>query len=159
MSKHILIRVKTAATAREEDDAPLPSHDPLPDKYWIHTNYAIFLAAPHDFMAKMHQNYPPIFYDVGEYGNAWLLIKHEDALFALRHWEYFSNEGATPFPRDPNDYFYFIPIEIDPPHHRKYRNIVDPLFSRLRSIPPRQCSTHHKLDLMEQHQRQHDQSD
>jgi len=88
-----------------------------------------FLAAPHDFMAKMHQNYPPIFYDVGEYGNAWQLIKHEDALFALRHWEFFSNEGATPFPRDPNDYFYFIPIEIDPPHHRKYRNIVDPLFS------------------------------
>ncbi|HEY6130848.1 MAG TPA: cytochrome P450 [Halioglobus sp.] len=88
-----------------------------------------FLAAPHDFMARMHQDYPPIFYDVGDYGNAWQFIKHEDALFALRHWEHFSNEGATPFPRDPNDYFYFIPIEIDPPHHRKYRNIVDPLFS------------------------------
>ncbi len=88
-----------------------------------------FLAAPHDFMAKMHQNYPPIFYNVSEYGNAWQFTKHEDALFVLRSPEYFSNEGATPFPRDPNDYFYFIPIEIDPPHHRKYRNIVDPLFS------------------------------
>ena len=88
-----------------------------------------FLGAPHDFMASMHRDFPPIFYDVGEYGNAWQFTKHEDALFALRHWEYFSNEGATPFPRDPNDYFYFIPIEIDPPHHRKYRNIVDPLFS------------------------------
>ncbi|HTV98365.1 MAG TPA: cytochrome P450 [Steroidobacteraceae bacterium] len=88
-----------------------------------------FLAAPYDFMAKMHRDYPPIFYDVNDFGNAWQLIKHEDALFALRHWEYFSNEGATPFPRDPNDYFYFIPIEIDPPQHRKYRNIVDPLFS------------------------------
>jgi len=87
-----------------------------------------FLANPHDFMAAMHQNYPPIFYDVGDYINAWQLIKHEDALFALRHPEIFSNEGATPFPRDPDDYFYFIPIEIDPPHHRKYRNIVDPLF-------------------------------
>jgi len=88
-----------------------------------------FLASPHDFMAKLHQNNPPIFYDVSPYGNAWQLIKHEDALFALRHWENFSNEGATPFPRDPNDYFYFIPIEIDPPHHRKYRGIVDPLLS------------------------------
>jgi cytochrome P450 len=88
-----------------------------------------FLANPHDFMAKMHEKYPPIFYDIGSYINAWQLIKHEDALFALRHAEIFSNEGATPFPRDPNDYFYFIPIEIDPPHHRKYRNIVDPLFS------------------------------
>ena len=88
-----------------------------------------FLAAPHDFMAKMHEKYPPIYYDVGEYGNAWQVLKYEDALYVLRHPEYFTNEGATPFPRDPNDYFYFIPIEIDPPHHRKYRNIVDPLFS------------------------------
>jgi cytochrome P450 len=93
------------------------------------TTGAEFLAAPHDFMARLHQTRPPIFYDVSAHGNAWQLIKHEDALFALRHPEYFSNEGATPFPRDPDDYFYFIPIEIDPPHHRKYRNIVDPLFS------------------------------
>jgi len=92
------------------------------------TTGAEFLANPHDFMAAMHEKYPPIFYDVGEYINAWQLIRHEDALFALRHPEIFSNEGATPFPRDPDDYFYFIPIEIDPPHHRKYRNIVDPLF-------------------------------
>lgn len=72
---------------------------------------------------------PPIWYEVGPLGNAWALIKHEDALFALRHAELFSTEDATPFPRDPDDYFYFIPIEIDPPDHRKYRNIVDPLVS------------------------------
>ncbi len=93
------------------------------------TTGAEFLASPHDFMAKLHEKQPPIFYDVNDFCNAWQIIKHEDALFALRHPEYFSNEGATPFPRDPDDYFYFIPIEIDPPQHRKYRNIVDPLFS------------------------------
>lgn len=90
---------------------------------------AEFLANPHDFMAALHETQPPIYYDVSPYGNMWHLTKHEDALFGLRHPEIFSNEGATPFPRDPNDYFYFIPIEIDPPHHRKYRNIVDPVFS------------------------------
>jgi cytochrome P450 len=88
-----------------------------------------FLAAPHDFMAKMHDNYPPVYYDVSPFGNAWVVTKHEDALHVLRHSELFSNEGATPFPRDPNDYFYFIPIEIEPPEHRKYRNIVDPVIS------------------------------
>lgn len=88
-----------------------------------------FLANPHDFMAALHDKQPPIYYDVSPMGNMWHLTKHEDALFGLRHPEIFSNEGATPFPRDPNDYFYFIPIEIDPPHHRKYRNIVDPVFS------------------------------
>lgn len=88
-----------------------------------------FLANPHDFMARLHEEQPPIYYDVSPFGNMWHFIKHEDAIFALRHPEIFSNEGATPFPRDPDDYFYFIPIEIDPPHHRKYRNIVDPTFS------------------------------
>lgn len=88
-----------------------------------------FLAAPHKFMAELHEKQPPLFYDVGMMGNAWQAIKHEDALFVLRHPEIFSNEGATPFPRDPDDYFYFIPQEIDPPAHRKYRNIVDPVFS------------------------------
>ena len=88
-----------------------------------------FLAAPHDYMARLHETMPPIYYDVNDYGNAWHLLKHEDAFFMLRHPEIFTNEGATPFPRDPDDYFYFIPIEIDPPHHRKYRAILEPLFS------------------------------
>ena len=88
-----------------------------------------FLAAPHRFMAQLHETHPPLFYDVNPFQNAWQAIKHEDALFILRHADIFSNEGATPFPRDPADYFYFIPIEIDPPEHRKYRNVVEPMFS------------------------------
>lgn len=88
-----------------------------------------FLADPYGYMANLHHTYPPIWYDVGPFGNVWALIKHEDALFALRHADIFTVEDATPFPRDPNDYFYFIPIEIDPPDHRKYRLIVDPVFS------------------------------
>jgi cytochrome P450 len=88
-----------------------------------------FLADPYAFFEGMHEKFPPIFYDVGPFGNAWVITKHEDALYALRHAEYFSNEDATPFPRDPKDYFYFIPIELDPPDHRKYRNIVDPVVS------------------------------
>jgi hypothetical protein len=86
-----------------------------------------FNADPYAFFAKMHETLPPIYYDVGPVGNAWQLLKHEDAFFALRHGEYFSSASATPFPRDPNDYFYFLPIEIDPPMHRKYRAIVDPM--------------------------------
>ena len=88
-----------------------------------------FTADPYAFFAGLHDRMPPIYYDVGPFGNMWQAIKHEDALFILRNPEIFTNEGATPFPRDPDDYFYFIPIEIDPPHHRKYRNIVDPFVS------------------------------
>ncbi len=88
-----------------------------------------FLANPQQFFIDLQTKQPPLFYDVGMMGNSWQATKHADALHILRHPDIFSNEGATPFPRDPNDYFYFIPQEIDPPEHRKYRNIVDPVFS------------------------------
>lgn len=88
-----------------------------------------FLASPYDYMAGLHATMPPIWYDVSDFGNCWQLRRYEDAYFMLRHTDVFSNEGATPFPRDPDDYFYFIPIEIDPPDHRKYRAILDPVFS------------------------------
>ncbi len=89
-----------------------------------------FLAAPHAFMAGLHDSCPPIFYDVHPaMGGAWQVIGHADALQILRQPEYFSTRGATPFPRDPDHPFKFIPLEIDPPDHRKYRAILDPLFS------------------------------
>lgn len=93
------------------------------------TNGDEFLENPHEFMADMHVKYPPIFFDVNRYSNAWHMVKHADALFVLRHPELFANEGNSPFPRDPDDYFYFIPVEIDPPEHRKYRGILESVFS------------------------------
>ncbi len=92
-----------------------------------------FLAAPHRFMADLHDTQPPIFFSPAqtEYGSkdAWILTKYEDCYFVLRHPELFSTAGATPFPRDPENPFKFIPLEIDPPHHRRYRNILAPTFS------------------------------
>lgn len=88
-----------------------------------------FLADPYAFFKKLATDYPPIFYSVGSHGGSWHLLKHADAFRMLRDAEYFSNEGGTPFPRDPADPFKFIPIEIDPPDHRKYRAILDPVFS------------------------------
>lgn len=89
---------------------------------------AEYLKEPHAYMAAMHEKFPPVIYNVSPYGNSWILTKHEDCLFVLRRADIFRNLEAAPFPRDPEDYFFFIPQEIDPPNHRKYRNIVDPLF-------------------------------
>lgn len=117
--------------------APTPVAIPIPDHVPASLVRAVqiaegadFLAAPHAYMAKLHETCPPIFYRTSpSFGGCWTLIKHEDALFVLRHPEFFSTRGATPFPRDPANPFKFIPLEVDPPHHRKYRNILDPLFS------------------------------
>ena len=89
-----------------------------------------FLAAPHAFMAGLHDRLPPIFYSTSQHaGSAWMLTKYDDVFFVLRHPEIFTTQGATPFPRDPNNYFYMIPLEIDPPDHRKYRGLIDPMLA------------------------------
>lgn len=89
-----------------------------------------FLAAPHAFMANLQDTHPQVFYSYGDHTpSAWLLTNYEDCFFVLRHPEIFTTAGATPFPRDPNNYFYLIPLEIDPPGHRKYRALLDSTFS------------------------------
>lgn len=119
----------TATTAQEP--FKIPAHVPpelvIPAQI---TEGDQFLAGPHAYMAKLHDWCPPIFYRLlPHYGGTWTMIKHDDALFVLRRADIFSTRGATPFPRDPANPFKFIPLEVDPPEHRKYRNILDPIFS------------------------------
>jgi cytochrome P450 len=119
--------------ATTEALAPITIPDHVPPEL-VHplgiTESAEFLAAPHDYMAGLHGKYPPIVYSPSaQTGSAWQLLRYEDAYFVLRNPQIFTTAGATPFPRDPNNYFYFIPLEIDPPDHRKYRAILDPMFS------------------------------
>lgn len=91
---------------------------------------ADFLADPHRFMAALHRTHPRIFFSPSEHGpDSWLVIRHEDSFFVLRHPELFTTRGSVQFPRDPDNYFDFIPLEIDPPLHRKYRAILNPMFA------------------------------
>jgi cytochrome P450 len=119
------------AAAQDSTGSVIPGHVPAELVRPIGlTEGPEFLAAPHAFMAGLHDTHPPIFFSTSKHAsNAWLLIKYEDVFFVLRHPEIFTTAGATPFPRDPNDYFYMIPLEIDPPHHRKYRAMIDPMVS------------------------------
>ena len=53
------------------------------------------------------------------------LSKHEDIDFALHHPEVFSNK----YPAHEQLDQWLVPQQMDPPEHRKYRKILDPLFS------------------------------
>jgi cytochrome P450 len=89
-----------------------------------------FLAAPHAFMARLHETHPPVFFSPSQHvQDAWMLTKYEDCYFVLRHPEIFTTRQCIQFPRSPDNYFDFIPLEIDPPLHRKYHSILDPMFS------------------------------
>ena len=88
-----------------------------------------FLKDPYEFYPSLHDKFPPLFYDASPMtGGNWVSIKHADTFKALRSPD-FTIEGAAPFPRDPDNYFKLIPVEFDPPEHRKYRNILDPMLS------------------------------
>lgn len=117
-----------ATQAREKFQIP----DHVPPELVLNvgiTESPEFLADPYGLFKSLQETHPPIFYSVGSHGGSWHFLKHADAFRMLRDAEYFSNEGGTPFPRDPDDPFKFIPVEIDPPDHRKYRAILDPVFS------------------------------
>lgn len=94
------------------------------------TEGAEFLAAPHAFMADLLTTQPRIFFSPSHHAtNAWVVTHYDDIYHVLRHPEIFTTRGSTAFPRDPNNYFHLIPLEIDPPEHRKYRALLDPMFS------------------------------
>jgi cytochrome P450 len=120
------------AIAAGAGESRVPSHVPSELIYDAGiTESPAFLAEPHRFMAELHDRAPPIFFNPGSehIPPAWQLLKYDDAYFVLRHPEYFTTAGTGPFPRDPNDYWKILPLEVDPPHHRKYRALVDPLVS------------------------------
>src|ERR1700741_2192650 len=121
----------TPASLDATANAEIPAHVPPELVHAVGiTESAEFLAAPHRFMAELHDKYPPIFFSPSVTNkSAWQLLKYEDAFFVLRHPEFFTSAGSGPFPRDPDDWWNIIPLEIEPPHHKKYRAIVDPLVS------------------------------
>lgn len=118
-------------TKIKEDLARIPAHVPADLVMPIGlTEGKEFLEDPHGFMARLHDTHPPLFFSTMEHGaDTWVVTGHKDSLFVLRNPDIFTTRDSFQFPRDPDNYFQFIPIEIDPPDHKKYRKILDPLFS------------------------------
>jgi cytochrome P450 len=112
--------------------AKIPDH--VPDNLIFdigHLFTPAFLANPYEYYPALHEKYPGTFYSpssIGGGGN-WVTIKHATALEALRNGEYFRVGTVDVFPREQSNWYDMIPQEIEPPQHRKYRNIVDPMLS------------------------------
>ena len=110
---------------------PVPAH--VPPDLVRNLGFLVnpeFLKDPFDYYARLHDEVPPVFFDVHPVtGNSWVTIKHAKAFTAMRSPEAFTIENAAPFPRDQDNWFNLIPLELDPPEHRKYRNVLDPMLS------------------------------
>ena len=114
------------AAVQGSDNRQIPTHVPpeLVRPIGL-TEGPEFLAAPHAFMASLHDTHPPIFFSTSQHaGNAWMLINYEDVTFVLTHPKIFTTKGSTPFPRDPNDYLFFAPSATATVLTREYEHPV-----------------------------------
>ncbi len=57
----------------------------------------------------------------------WVFTRHEEVRDIYRDPELFSSESITPW--EPEPVYRFVPTQIDPPEHLKYRRILNPWFS------------------------------
>jgi cytochrome P450 len=73
------------------------------------------------------RNQCPIFHSEAHEEGFWVLTRYEDVLFAHRHPEMYSSYPAG-LPR-PGNIRPMIPLESDPPLHKKYRSPVNEYFS------------------------------
>ncbi|MEQ3549918.1 cytochrome P450 [Pseudonocardia nematodicida] len=82
------------------------------------------LATPHAVLAEMQERTPVAWSPL--HGGHWILTRYDDCYDACRDWETFSVASAQ-VPRITSE--PSIPNEIDPPAHKSYREILNPLFS------------------------------
>lgn len=111
--------------------AEVPSHVP---KHLV-TNFNLYLSSemgenPHDVMAGFHEG-TRVFYNACDHNlrGCWYLTKMEDIKWALRNPAIFSSRGNAGISQLVGEGWDLIPLEIDGQMHKKYRDLIGPLFA------------------------------
>jgi cytochrome P450 len=84
-----------------------------------------FALDPHATWARMRQECPVA--RTERYGGFYVLTRLDDIVQVAQHPEVFSSFPADT-PPDPRHKTRLVPMEVDPPDHRRYRRILEPLF-------------------------------
>ena len=121
-----------AVSGPEFDMAEIPSHVPH-DLVHLCDFRSGLGSYPHEQLGGLHRG-PRIFYSPISHQNrgaknkgAWILTKAEDIRYVLQHPEIFSS--AQPRAQAMGETWKLIPLEVDPPEHLNYRQLLNPLFS------------------------------
>lgn len=85
--------------------------------------------APEEFWEVMDglRERGPVLYS-GAHGGFWIITRHAEVLAANKDWETFSSAQGVSLPHNP-DAPLLAPIEVDPPGHRDWRKLLNPLMS------------------------------
>lgn len=82
-------------------------------------------------VVKDQPNGPRIFYSPTHYmlPGSWVVTRAEDIRYVLQHPELFSSSGVISFAALIGETWDLIPVELDPPHHMRFRGLLNSLFS------------------------------
>jgi cytochrome P450 len=64
-----------------------------------------------------------------QFGGSWILTRAEDFRFVLNSPDLFTNKGEAGFSQLVGEAWDLIPLELDPPQHTKFRQLLNPLLS------------------------------
>lgn len=84
-----------------------------------------------EWVPEIHAG-PEIFYALHAYPGgtpAWIVRRTEDLRTIYFDTETFSSKDFSPYSKLIGDTWTNLPVEIDPPHHAKYRAFINPLFT------------------------------
>ncbi|MBK6492645.1 MAG: cytochrome P450 [Sphingomonadales bacterium] len=84
-----------------------------------------------DWATEVHKG-PGIFYAPHAYPGgtpAWIVRRVEDLRKVYFDTDTFSSKDFSPYSKLIGDTWTNLPVEIDPPHHAKYRSFINPLFT------------------------------
>jgi cytochrome P450 len=84
-----------------------------------------------DWATKVHQG-PAVFYAPHAYPGgspAWIVRRVEDLREIYFDTDNFSSKDFSPYSKLVGETWTNLPVEIDPPHHAKYRAFINPLFT------------------------------
>jgi cytochrome P450 len=110
------VQHSTAAVARQDVRCPVVHQDFSEPKE----------ACSYLRLADELRESAPLFFNQYAQGY-WVFTRHEAVMEMYKNPDIFSNESITPW--EPEPAYRFVPTQIDPPDHLKYRRVVNPWFS------------------------------
>jgi len=99
---------------------------------------------PQEAVGELHAG-PPVFFSpvlhhpLRKGAGAWIVIGAEEVREVLGNPDRFPSTGFGSYADSVGETWRLTPLEIDPPHHNKYRSLINPLLSarRMKELEPK----------------------
>ena len=131
-----------------ESTGAIPEHVPpslvIPFDFY---SDPLFSTDPFDAIRWQRTDAPRIFYSPTHYmfPGGWVITRAEDIRYVQQNAELFSSREQVSFAALLGEAWDLIPLEVDPPRHKLYRTLLNPLFSP-KEIARLECGVQESAD-------------